>query len=170
MKGLDEVEKKIKKMLRQVVNDSHAGTELGRDKNKWWTIRIKDGLCQLGHNMNCVVSANGCECADEKEEWLFDMVWTFPIGNWNEIKLAMECEWSLDEGEIWRDFEKLLVVRSKHRVFIFNQSNENKVKKMMKEFRESINNFKDGLPGDRYFLAGYSVDLDDFIFNNIVVP
>jgi hypothetical protein len=166
MNRIDEVEKKIKKILQQVVNDANTGTEAGIDKDKWWTTRIKDALCQLGHNLKCVVSANGCDCADEKEEWLFDMVWSFPIDNWNKIKLAMECEWSLDKWEIWRDFEKLLVVRAQYRVYIFNQYNNDKVNEMMEKFKESISKFEGTQHGDRYLLAGYSLREANFVFEH----
>ena len=171
MKEIDDVEKKIKKILQQVVNDSNSGTEPGRDKNKWWTTRIKDALCQLGHNVNCVVSANGCEAADDNTEWLFDMIWWAGSNdNFEELILAMECEWSLSEYEIWWDFNKLLVVRSKYRVFIFNRSNDELIKNMFDQFKEAIKNFKSSNFGDRYLLAGYSSNKVDFIFEHFVVP
>jgi len=165
---LDAIDVEIKKSLKQIVQEYRSKANKEGESSKWWTKKIKDALCQLGHNMKCVVSANRCDCADEKEEWLFDMVWSFPIGKWNEIKLAMECEWSLDEWEIWRDFEKLLVVRSKYRVFIFTQSNDDKVKKMINEFQIRIKNFESTVPGDRYLFAGYSPEKVGFIFQPFV--
>ncbi len=96
------------------------------------------------------------------------MVWSFPVDAWNRLKLALECEWSLDRWEIWHDFEKLLVVRSEHRVFIFNSYNNDKVNNLIKEFKDSITNFKATQPGDRYFFAGYSRSEGKFIFDNMV--
>jgi hypothetical protein len=82
----------------------------------------------------------------------------------------MECEWNLDENNIWDDFDKLRVVRCKYRVFIFNQYNKTEIEYMMKQFKEEINKFKSTLPGDRYLIAGYSRNEDEFIFNNILAP
>jgi len=169
MKELDEVEKKIKRILQQVIDDANSRTESGTNKDKWWTKKIKDALCQLGHEMKCAVNANGCDCADDKREWLFDMVWAYPKDDWKELILTMESEWSRDEDEIWWDFEKLLVVRSKYRIFIF-QANETEIKNLMEKFWDKIKKVKTSLSGDRYFLAGYSTTGHEFIFKNFVVP
>jgi|GEM_PF-6036766 hypothetical protein len=169
MNDFDEVEKKIKKILQQVVIDSNSVTKKEKNSDGWWTKAVKNGLCELAHSMNYDVTANGCDDADDKEEWLFDMVWTHK-GEFTEIILAMECEWNLDENNIWDDFDKLRVVRCKYRVFIFNQYNKTEIEYMMKQFKEEINKFKSTLPGDRYLIAGYSRNEDEFIFNNILAP
>ncbi len=171
MKTLDGIEKEIKLCLENVVKEYLAENGIDRDKAGWWTKRIKNCLCQLGHNRNYIVNANGCEAADDNIEWLFDMIWWAGSDyNFEELILAMECEWSLSEYEIWWDFYKLLVVRSKYRVFIFNRSNDELIKNMFDQFKETIKNFKSSNCGDRYLLAGYSPTKVDFIFEHLVVP
>ena len=166
MKELDEVEKKIISVLENVVDFYYKSEDQDKDKRSWWTANVKDGFCKLAADMNYLVTANGCN-AYENREWLFDMVWTEP--NFEELILAMECGWDRNDG-IWRDFEKLLVVRSKYRIFIFNSSKSEEIKELMKEFIEKIKKFKSTLPEDRYLLAGYSFK-EGFIFDGIpIIP
>lgn len=168
MNNIDEVEKEIKKILQQIVIASNKVTKQEKDSNAWWTKAVKNGLCGLAHNMKYAVTANGCD-ADDKEEWLLDIIWP-PKKEFNEIILAMECECSTDKRKILDDFEKLLVIRSKYRVFIFNQYERDQISDLIEKFREKITNFKSTLSGDRYLLPRYCVDEEDFIFNNTVVP
>lgn len=169
MKELDEVEKKIKEKLQQIVIESKNATKQNKNSDEWWTKGVKKKLCNLAHEMDYAVTANGCDDAEDKQEWLFDMIWTHKE-EFKEIILAMECEWSKNRDDVLEDFEKLLVVRSKYRIFIFNQYNRSEIENMMEEFRKKIDKFKSTLSGDRYFFAGYCVDEDEVIFDNKMVP
>jgi hypothetical protein len=172
MEKFDEIELKIKEILAKILQQAVEG---GPDTNPWWTQRIKSELCILGHEEGYSVSATGCESlekAPETGEWLFDLIWAKGDGHpwiFKEMPLAMECEWSPDENEIWWDFEKLLVARSKYRVFIFQKTKNSELDRLFNEFNESIHAFKSSQQGDRYLLAGYSFEDNNFKFRQVIV-
>ena len=157
MKEFDDIELKIKELLEKVAQEDSEAEGLATGE---WTKRIKSELCKLGKEMGFNVCASGCEGADDGE-WLFDLIWEYGEGDpriFREMPLAMECEWSLKDGEIWWDFSKLLVARAKYRVFIFNKNTRIEVEKLIDDFRDAIHNFKSTQVGDRYLLAGFCWD------------
>jgi hypothetical protein len=172
MEEFDDIELKIKTILEKVAEQSR---EEGGLPDSWWTKRIKSELCNLGHENGYSVSATECERlekAPETGEWLFDLIWAKGDGHpwiFREMPLAMECEWSLDDDEIWWDFEKLLVIRSKYRIFIFNKRNKEEVYELFEELKNAIHDFESSQVGDRYLLAGFSREDDNFKFLSVII-
>jgi hypothetical protein len=146
----DSVELEIMSSLDTIV-DVDKAEGLG---DREWTKMVKAKLCELGRKHGYGVNASGCE----NGEWLFDLVWCDgkdkPWEFW-EMPLAMECEWSTDTGEIEYDFEKLLVVRAKYRLFIFQGQSREEVDERMAWLKNKVRVFKSFTTGDRYLLAGF---------------
>jgi len=127
-----------------------------------WTKNVKEVLAEIGRRHGCKVSASGIGNPDDSE-WMLDMVWATECGEEDEegrgayleeIILGMECEWNQSEEELDWDFQKLLAVRTKYRVFVFGQANERAVISVFKRCREQMLNFKQSQVGDRYLFAG----------------
>jgi len=168
MEQFDEIELKLRELLERVVREDNDAGGLATGE---WTKRIKLEFSKLGHEKGFSVSASECEGV-ETGEWLFDLIWCDGERDpwvFLEMPMAMECEWSLNDDEIWWDFEKLLVVRAKYRVFIFNKKSNNEVKRLMDDFRNRIVKFRSVQNGDRYFLAGFSWESAGFNFSLVIV-
>jgi hypothetical protein len=164
----DEIELKIKEILEGVLKaDADAGG-LGAAE---WTKNIKLQLCKLGQEKGFKISASGFEGA-ETGEWLFDLIWAYGEGEpwfFVEMPLVLECEWSPYDEDIWWDFEKLLVARTKYRIFIFNKRTDDKIYDLLQQFKEAILKFRNTQKGDRYFFAGYSFEGPKIIYSLVVV-
>lgn len=160
---LDQLETEIAGVLEEVLT---ADKQSGGISDREWTRRIKESLCMLGQRNRYGVCAAGCAGADEGE-WLFDMVSTVGRGDpWQfcEMPLAMECEWSTHLDDIAWDFEKLLVAKAQHKLFIFQEAAQSGVREVAERLKAMVNSFKTTLPGERYLLAGYAFDEHRFHF------
>lgn len=109
-------------------------------------------------------------------EWLFDMSWLKYSNNRDEsvletrlkwVELACECEWSDYDRSLAQDFEKLLVVKAKHRLFIFTRPSNNEAEKKFKEIKKRIKCFGGSTPNDRYLLACYVAKEKSFYFETV---
>ena len=138
----DPVEQEIKATLDAVVE---AAKVAGGAEDGVWTEMIKTKLIELGHKHGYGVSASGRRVRADTGEWLYDLVWCDgkddPWEFW-EMPLAMECEWSPVKGDIDYDFEKLLVVKAKYRLFIFQGRSCEEVDKIMASLEDKVRVFK----------------------------
>jgi len=167
---LSVVEEKIKGVLEEVLKEDICKGGLGDAE---WTIELKSGLCKLGHDLDCGVCASGCRCADAGE-WLFDLVWYKGGKNPDEflsMHLAVEIEWSTAENDIWDDFEKLLIAKADHRLFVFQQETRREIETTISQMKDRIREFKSSFAGDRYLFAGYCCDHNQkrFIYDLFIV-
>lgn len=90
-----------------------------------WTRQVKTAVCEACRTVveGCYLAAAGvAQPPADEGEWLFDVICLQYDNDRHQkrVVLAAECEWSNKEGELWRDFEKLLVVRAEVRVMIYN--------------------------------------------------
>ena len=69
------------------------------------------------------------------------------------MPLALECEWGNDT-EILYDFQRLLSSRAALRVMVFGENNRD-TDQTFDLLRAQIKGFQDGMPADRYLLAGF---------------
>ena len=151
----DDVEQEIMSALDAIVG---ADKKAGGLADSEWTEMIKTKLTELGRKHGYGVSASGCKEPADTGEWLFDLVWCDGKDNpWEfwEMPLAMECEWSTNKGDIEYDFEKLLVTRTKYRLFAFQGASRKEVDDMVSQLEHKVRVFKSSMPGDRYLLAGF---------------
>jgi len=159
---LDNLETRIVTVLDGVAKNDR--TEGGLS-NKLWTQQIKEGLCALGKVLGYGVSAAGCKGA-HTGEWMFDLMWAGgDKDHFQEMPLAMECEWSTDIDQIFWDFEKLLIAKAPHKLFVFQQGADNEVEHVAKELTAAVHRFRTKLPEERYLIAGWSSERKGFIYH-----
>jgi len=159
---LDNLETRIVTVLDGVAKNDR--TEGGLS-NRLWTKQIKEGLCALGQVLGYGVSAAGCKDADTGE-WMFDLMWgDGDKDHFLEMPLAMECEWSTDIDQIFWDFEKLLIAKASHKLFVFQQDTDKEVEYVAKELTVAVHRFRTRLLEERYLLAGWSSGQKSFIYN-----
>ena len=165
MEEFNEIELKIKEILERIAKED---SETGGIATTEWTRMIKSEICKLGKERKYGVCSSGYDGADDGE-WLFDLIWCYSEGDppfFLEMPLGLGCEWSFDDHKIWWDFEKLLIARTKYRVFIFNKKTSKEVENLMIQFEKAINKFRGTQSGDRYLLAGYSKKDKKFLIKN----
>ena len=157
---LDNLEKQIASTLDQIADKDQKE---GGISDRQWTELIKEGLCILGQSLKYDVSAAGCTGA-KTGEWMFDLIWASSKDDFfMEMPLAVECEWSMDiDQQVW-DFEKLLIAKAQHKLFIFQHGSESEVKNVIGHLSKAIDKFKTRLDGERYMLSGWSGEKKKFI-------
>ena len=122
-----------------------------------WTDTIMSALCAAGQTLGYYVCTSRVANADQGE-WLFDQVWmTRTQGPLERIGLAVECEWSRDQREIFYDFRKLLVARADVRLMIFQALTAQAVQDRFDQLRAETQGFTQHQSGDYYMLAGYDM-------------
>src|SRR3990172_9117013 len=145
----DPIEQEIQKILAAIPGECKGLPDAE------CTRRIKSKLRDLGKSKGFGVHAGGIEGTEG--EWLFDLLWSENQGTeFVDLPLALECEWQRSKDAIFHDFQKLVVARARHRVMIFQQETEGKVREMFETLRRQVRDFKGTQKGDRYLLAGYS--------------
>ena len=122
-----------------------------------WTMKVKQVLTKLGNEKGYKVAVNGEGCTWGKSEWMNDVVWA----DLNEdelirtIPLVAECEWG-SEGEVWDDFQKLLIIRADVRALIFECNSRDKASSLVEELKQQIECFESSQGGDEYLFASYA--------------
>lgn len=132
--------------------------------NEVWTHAIKSALCDAGHTLGYRVATGGVAQADE-QEWLFDQVWMDWLAKPRQLKrigLVVECEWG-NQGDIFDDFEKLLVARADVRLMIFQAGNAEGVNTKFDLLEEEARDFFQSRIGDYYMFVGYDVQRSVFL-------
>lgn len=144
------------------------------DNDEWplskWTRQVKTAVCEACRALDegCYLAASnvtrmkdGGEPADGGE-WLFDVscLQYDNEGYLKRVVLAAECEWSLDEDELWGDFEKLLVARAEVRVMIFDGDRWDTNNP---GFARYIGRSDQTQEGDTYLLAGYTSEGFEYV-------
>jgi hypothetical protein len=98
------------------------------ERSKWWSIakskaaeytrEVKKAVGAVGEKLGFAVCSTEHNC-----EWVYDLCWREfdEDGLVLNVPLAMECEWHRGYSELLDDFQKLLVARADHRVFLCEQ-------------------------------------------------
>ena len=129
-------------------------------ENEWntpeWTRQVKNALIRLGHEEYEYISYPHCG----RSEFLYDVTWLKTTdgtadGRLTQVPLVAEVEWG-DKGDVWYDFQKLLVARAGVRVMIF----DDREGLLLAELQDHIRHYACG--GDRYLLARYIALEDGF--------
>lgn len=161
----DSVEKRIVDILNAILRDAkQQGWEWNMTK---WTKRLNEDLGNLAHEheLGYRVACRDYEHADEKGEWLYDMVWWKEDGEYmSRIVLVLESEWSPDP-KVDGDFLKLLLARADHHVWVFQEKTEDTVRQHMERCKEHLRQFQSLPSGDRFLFAGVSENPRQFYFD-----
>ena len=130
-----------------------ALNEIVRQAKEWstreWTRRVKGALIQLREKKGYIPYPN---LQQGYGEFLYDVTWLETIdgtvdGRISHVPLVAEIEWG-NQGDVWYDFQKLLVARAGVRVMIFNG-----YPGLLEELRAHV--IQVARNGDRYLLAQY---------------
>ncbi len=133
----------LNEIARQAVLAENRGE---RWSTREWTRRVINALIQLGTGRGYTPYPNPQLC---EGEWLYDVIWV-RMNEQNRVisvPLVAEIEWG-NPGDVWDDFQKLLVARAGVRVMIFNGYTG-----LLAELQEHVRQYANG--GDRYLLAQY---------------
>ena len=140
---------------------NHLGARAKADEG-WqrsqWNEGVKQELVRRGRENGYRTCASGipddapAACQPDWCEWLYDLVWLdapdqmFAV---NRLPLVAEIEWG-NEGDVWDDFQKLLVARADVRVMVFDER-----RGLVERLTRQIELFTESVAGDRYLLASY---------------
>ncbi len=95
---------------------------------------------------------------DIQSEFLYDLIWVRE--NEGErivsVPLVAEIEWG-NQGDVWDDFQKLLVARAGVRVMVFNGWPG-----LLEELQAHVHQYAHG--GDRYLFAQYTLGIPEHEF------
>jgi hypothetical protein len=133
-----------------------------------WTAAIKRKLIDLGKKRDYRICTSGFpdEC---DQEWLCDLVWyrNDPPDHLREIGLVLESEWSANPKHIKFDFEKLPIVKSPIKVMVFQDFQKDPLR-LWSLLETGIKNFQTEQAHEKYILARYQNDNDNFAFKQII--
>ncbi|HWY09889.1 MAG TPA: hypothetical protein VN026_01120 [Bacteroidia bacterium] len=162
---LDNTEKEIILLL-----DSFLDPYPKNDNNSTWTNGLKKQLTKLGQEKGYEVATSSKKVKNKDwGEWLVDLMWykncykNYKDGTLKSVFLVAEIEWLMGDWDIQIDFEKLMVLKSKYRLMIFQAPNEDKVINRFKFLKSIIDNYKSSQIGDRYLLVGFDAKKRIFI-------
>ena len=141
------------------------------ESDEVWTKAVKTELCNIGQDrFGCYVCAGGVDKADHGE-WLYDVTWLeYEKNGPSEGKvrrklvdapLAAECEWD-NLGEIYDDFEKLLLARTGVRLMIFHGwLKHGGPQGIAEQLAGRVREFNGSHPEDAWLLAGWEKSNDE---------
>jgi hypothetical protein len=152
---MDSTENTIRKALEEI--SSRASFEKW-ESDRFWTAAVKDALVDIGNQLGFRTTGSGCN-STEGCEWLFDIMWyqVDDMKNTTDIYLVAESEWG-NTSEVYSDFEKLLVARSKYRVMVFQSTDETSANELINEMKNMTEKVKSTMENDRYLLACWNKD------------
>lgn len=132
---------------------------------------MSEALARLGRDLGYKVCNSNRDIGDDSE-WLYDMVWyKYREGGepqrLDRIPLVMECEWHVSISKLTEDFEKLLLANADLRVFVCNTREQDR-ETMRKYYRDSIEGYLNGHPGDLFLIATMENESGEFDFDPIV--
>ncbi len=128
-----------------------------------WTKEVKTELCKIGKRLRYYVAARSNEVARahrDRGEWLYDVTWLVYEGDCDDrllvdAPLVAECEWGC-LGEIYYDFNKLLLARSGVRLMIFTSSrNQGGPRGIAEKLARKVRNFKGYCSRDAWLLVAW---------------
>jgi hypothetical protein len=147
---LDAVERRVVKALR---------TLRWRSSHPKHTKLVKQAIATVGDKMRLSVFTTD-QCDDHDCEWLYDLCWCKQDDDDRivEMPLVMECEWAQGYWDILADFQKLLVARSDHRVFICSLSTSEDWNDCVDYLIEQVRLYSGTRNGDRYLFGRWTSD------------
>lgn len=136
--------------------DSLAKADPGWDRPQW-TLQVKEGLIGLARTYGYQAHASQCE-NHGLGEWLYDVTWLQAgvgqqEGLVTDSPLVAEIEWSHTEGDIMKDFKKLLLARADTRLMVFEAPTPKIARRRMDRLIAQIRAYSRTESGDRYILA-----------------
>lgn len=139
----------------QLARTLEEAAEIARKEewsNREWTRQVKNRIGRLADPGSVKVYASQCDYG-HNGEWLVDMTWIHEPGGFVvDVPLALESEWG-DADAVSYDFQKLLVLRARHRVMLFGASSNQDAQPRRESLLEEIRRCSVVQPGDRFLFG-----------------
>ena len=165
--GVQEIEMPGKSEIMRAVQKGLDNLEIDDPKgNTEWTKAVKTELCKIGRDrFSFEVYASGVENPEPGHgEWLYDVTWLeYEKNGRSELNarrklidapLVAECEWG-DLGDIYDDFEKILLARASVRLMIFDGNQNPGSKKIAEQLAGRVREFNGSRAEDVWLLAAW---------------
>ena len=151
----------LRNLYREYIDDlrNHkieVGVHSGAAK---WTESVKTYWARKGNENGFLVNANRIKYDNENfigHEYILDVIWRTDTEQTKQIQLALECEWQTGIKFQEKDFRKLIFVKAKQKVFIFQVLNREILQNRIKELQRCIKQCRIGQePKEEYLLIGH---------------
>lgn len=151
----------LRNLYKEYINDLHnhrieVDVHSGAAK---WTESVKTFWAQKGNENGFLVNANRIKYDDKhfiKHEYILDVIWRTDTEQTKQIQLALECEWQTGIKFQEQDFRKLIFVKAKQKVFIFQVLNREILQYRIKELQRCVKQCRIGQePKEEYLLIGH---------------
>ena len=152
-----------KREIMGKIQEGLNNIKVARHEGNGWTRKVKTELCKIGKKFGYRVYARANEVDEAHRdggEWLYDVTWLeYKLDRDDELlvdaPLVAECEWE-NLGEIYHDFEKLLLARSGVRLMIFTSWHKHGGPRGIAErLARKVTNFNGYCSKDRWLLAAW---------------
>ena len=172
--GPDDFESKAEAALQDLAD--RAIRESWPENDPRWTPGVKSVLGRIAKESRIDWYATSSEFADDGE-WLLDGVaWRKEADGGFRLLFTLESEWedslgwkaNLPQG-VMRDFLKLVVTRSDHRVMVLFARSADAANDRINKLMERAKTFRGSQPGDRYLFACWRRSTKQFVFQLFVV-
>lgn len=136
--SLDTISRELISGLPHELSDPYA-------PDKPWTEAVRDGLQRMGKDRGLLVFCHG---SPDQGEWLLDLIW-MNAKDWR-IELAVESEWSTLPAAIEDDFGKLMSIKARRKLMLFNTRNHIGADRIMERIKSAMLSYPYHLAGEEY--------------------
>ncbi len=158
--ALDNVEQEIVDSLRDLHKTVVKSWRDSKCTRRNYTHAVKKAVGGLGEKLGYSV----CSHHHDYCEWLYDLCWRKLDKNELvlDVPLVMEVEWNWDYSDILDDFQKLMIARADHRIFLCEQEPPRDWKDCVRKFIEQVRCYAGTDIGDRYLFGSWTQHGWDF--------
>ena len=151
--ALDSVEKKVVDSLHELHTQSKSWSD-AKSRAAEYTRSVKKAVGGVGKKLGFAVCSTEHDC-----EWLYDLCWCEQDENdlVLNMPLVMESEWHRGYGPLLDDFQKLLVARADHRIFLCEQEPEDWTD-CVGQLIDQVCCYAGTQNGDRYLFGSWMAD------------
>ena len=151
----------MEKFIEDVIISLEAVNDLKLKSDNQWTVALKKALIDVADNYGLLSNCSNIGGQYKKNhtdyEWLYDIIlYSNKEENiLDKVYLAGESEWSYNRGNLENDFSKLLPVRAKVRLMVYQVRNENEYNELRNRFIRMIEESSSAIKDDMYLFAVY---------------
>lgn len=155
---LDDVEQDVVKSLNDLDKRTNSWSD-DQCTRTAYTREVKKAVGSVARKHDCTV----CSHHHDYTEWLYDLCWRKldDKGFVRDVPLIMECEWYRAYEDLLDDFQKLLVARADHRIFLCELEPEH-WDECVRKLIEQVRCYNGTEIGDRYLFGSWTVPGWDF--------
>jgi hypothetical protein len=158
----NDLEQRITAALEQIATRG----EIEGWSSREWTRKVKSGLGQIAYDSEWKWYASGVERA-HGGEWLLDGVATYYDDQQHlRLPFVLESEWDANVGEVDRDFQKLVAIKSELRVMVLYAKSQIAAEERIRHLWGWVEEFDGSCTGDRYLFCCWLGNTKKFSFQS----